>query len=448
MNLLHTRAYQAKQLNHLKQHSYQHRETEDSNVYAPTDKPAMKQNNVRFTHSIHDIGKESWDILSTSDNPFLRFEFLAALEDCQCIDSPTQGIPLNSGWIPHYAIVENEQQAVVAIAPVFKKLHSYGEYVFDWAWADAYQRHGLQYYPKLVWAIPFTPSTGPRMVSQGNQTECTLYHQLIAEGLTDYCQTHDFSGWHCLFPNSVAQQALASTNSTVSNTMNRTSCQFHWFNRDNNGEGLTDFTHYLEKFTSRKRKNIKKERARLLESGFSFHQKSGFEIDESDIENFYHCYQLTYAKRNSRGYLTLAFFKQLLKTMPEQLLLVQAHYNDTDSRSSKVVANALYFKDADNLYGRYWGCLEEFDSVHFECCYYQGIEYCIEHNLSHFDPGTQGEHKISRGFEPTICHSQHWIAHPEFRQAIDDFLTAEKSDVDHYASQASDYLPFKIQIPN
>lgn len=410
-------------------------------MYAPTDSQAMKQNSVRFTHSIHDIGKESWDALSTSDNPFLRFEFLAALEDCQCIDSPTQSMPLNSGWIPHYAIVEDEQQTRLAIAPIFQKLHSYGEYVFDWAWADAYQRHGLQYYPKLVWAVPFTPSTGPRMISQGSERECTQYQQQIAEGLTKYCQAHAFSGWHCLFPNLVTQQAFKSANSTMS----RTSCQFHWFNGDSNGKGFTDFTHYLEKFTSRKRKNIRKERTRLLESGFSFHQKSGFEISESDIVNFYHCYQLTYAKRNSKGYLTLAFFKQLFKTMPEQLLLVQAEYNDADS--SRVVANALYFKDADHLYGRYWGCLEEFDSLHFECCYYQGIEYCIQHKLSYFDPGTQGEHKISRGFEPTICHSQHWIAHPEFSQAIDDFLTAEKLDVDYYASQASDYLPFKLQTP-
>lgn len=407
---------------------------------------------IRFSHSIYDIGKESWDALSTSDNPFLRFEFLAALEDSQCIDSPTQCIPLNSGWIPHYAIVEDEQQTALAIAPVFQKLHSYGEYVFDWAWADAYQHHGLQYYPKLVWAIPFTPSTGPRMISQGNQHECTRYHQLIAEGLTAHCHTHNFSGWHCLFPNTIAQQAFESSNSTINNptntTMSRTSCQFHWFNGDNNGKKFNDFNHYLEKFTSRKRKNIKKERARLLEAGFSFHQKSGFEISESDIENFYHCYQLTYAKRNSRGYLTLAFFKQLLKTMPEQILLVQANYQahdkNTDNNNNRVVANALYFKDANNLYGRYWGCLKEFDSVHFECCYYQGIEYCIEHNLGHFDPGTQGEHKISRGFEPTICHSQHWIAHPEFSDAIKNFLYEEKLDVQRYAAQAKQYLPFNI----
>jgi predicted N-acyltransferase len=405
-------------------------------------------NSIRFSRSIYSIGQQQWNSLSNTDNPFLRFEFLAALEDCNCIDSEKQTpilktTPLNSGWIPSYALLENEEQVVLAIAPVFEKFHSYGEYVFDWAWADAYQHNGLKYYPKLVWAIPFTPSTGPRIISQGDNPQQLKYHQQIAEGLTVYCQQHNYSGWHCLFPNSQAQEAIKQSR----NSMSRTSCQFHWFNSDQLNNSFTDFSHYLEKFTSRKRKNIKKERSRLLESGFSFHRKSGTEINHKDIENFYHCYQLTYAKRNSRGYLTLAFFKQLLKTMPEQLLLVQAQYhnnNESSNGESSVVANALYFKDSDNLYGRYWGCLEEFDSLHFECCYYQGIEYCIENNLNHFDPGTQGEHKISRGFEPTICHSQHWIAHPEFSRAINDFLTEEKLDIQHYAAQATEHLPFKV----
>lgn len=401
-------------------------------------------NTVRFAPSIHRIGQQQWNSLSNTDNPFLRFEFLAALEDCNCVDSEKQTSPLDSGWIPNYALLENEDQVVLAIAPVFQKLHSYGEYVFDWAWADAYQRHGLQYYPKLVWGIPFTPSSGPRIISQGNHDQQSQYYQLIAEGLTTHCQIQHYSSWHCLFPEQLAQRAFEKAN----NAMSRTSCQFHWFNGNNDETRFSDFTHYLEKFTSRKRKNIKKERSRLLESGFSFNRKSGIEISLNDIENFYHCYQLTYAKRNSRGYLTLAFFKQLIKTMPEQILLVQAQYlNNTNSTNdeSRVVANALYFKDSDNLYGRYWGCLEEFDSLHFECCYYQGIEYCIENNLSHFDPGTQGEHKISRGFEPTICHSQHWIAHPEFSHAINEFLTEEKSDIQLYAAQATEFLPFKIK---
>lgn len=406
-------------------------------------------NRLRFSNSIHEIGSEIWQKLLNTDNPFLRFEFLAALEDTLCIDTPKKKIALNSGWIPHYAILEDEENTAIAIAPVFKKLHSYGEYVFDWAWADAYQRHGLNYYPKLIWAIPFTPSSGPRIISQGSPSQRELFHQQIANGLSQYCQQNNLSSWHCLFPDDSANNALCHNNdssylnshltkqtSTTKTRLYRKSCQFHWFNND-----FTDFSNYLEKFTSRKRKNIKKERARLLDAGFVFHQKVASQITEADIENFYHCYQLTYAKRNRRGYLTLAFFKQLLTTMPDQLLLVQAQL--PANQGSHIVANALYFKDADNLYGRYWGCLEEYDSLHFECCYYQGIEFCIKNHLTHFDPGTQGEHKISRGFEPTICHSQHWIAHPQFREAIDGFIQEEQTNVDAYSSLVAQHLPFK-----
>lgn len=405
-------------------------------------------NNIKFISSIHNIGALNWNSLLSSDNPFLRFEFLSALEDCQCINSANTPQTLNSGWIPHYALLEDEQQKPLAIAPIYQKRHSYGEYVFDWAWADAYERYGLNYYPKLVWAIPFTPSTGPRIISQGNNDQLLAYYQDIALALSQHCLEHDFSSWHCLFPDLLATRALTSAPTTSTRnppftsqagmsltsdtSMLRTSCQFHWFN-----EGFKDFSHYLEKFTSRKRKNIKKERARLQESGFVFQQKTESEISEEDIEIFYHCYQLTYAKRQRYGYLTLNFFKQLLKTMPEQMLLIQAQ------RCGKNVANALYFKDADNLYGRFWGCLEEFDSLHFECCYYQGIDYCIENNLSHFDPGTQGEHKISRGFEATTCYSLHWIAHPQFREAIDHFIKEEQLAVEDYATAVKEHSPFK-----
>lgn len=380
-------------------------------------------NTVRFVNSIHDIGQELWTTLSRTDNPFLRYDFLAALEDSHSIGS------VNTGWLPHYALLEKQGQ-LLAIAPVFQKMHSYGEYVFDWGWADAYQRHGLKYYPKLVWAIPFTPSTGPRIISQAQPEQQAHYVQLIAQALTNYCQHQKFSGWHCLFPEPSTNEAISQTPASLP-IMSRTSCQFHWFN-----ESFIDFDHYLEKFTSRKRKNIKKERSRLQTLGFQFSTKTADQITPSDIETFYHCYQLTYAKRNMRGYLSLEFFQLILQSMPEQLVLVQAQQVSTS------LACALYFKDDDNLYGRYWGCLEEFDSLHFECCYYQGIEYCIEHDISHFDPGTQGEHKISRGFEPTLCYSQHWIAHPQFSQAINEFLLEEESDIKNYITQATSSLPF------
>lgn len=443
---------------------------------------------VRFTSSIHDIGFDKWNELLNTDNPFLRYEFLSALEDTHCIDSHSMNssstlMPphnsLESGWIPHYAILEdtspeerllNPEPQIVAIAPVFKKLHSYGEYVFDWSWAEAYERHGLNYYPKLTWAIPFTPSSGPRIISQGTSEQINEYYQTFAQGLTKYCQIHHLSGWHCLFPIFSANKSLNTIKrqgvSKSEKTMERLSCQFHWYN-NKQGPFLTnskssdyfqDFDEYLESFTSRKRKNVKKERAKLLANGFSFLQKESNEITSEDIVNFYTCYQQTYAKRNSQGYLSLEFFQEIHRNMPETLLLVQAKLpvnafssNETPHQkrdSVQVVANALYFKDEDNLYGRYWGCFEEFDNLHFECCYYQGIEYCIQNGLGHFDPGTQGEHKISRGFRPIMCFSQHWISHPQFANAIQEFIDSEKQNIQLYANAANQRLPFNQSYLN
>ena len=448
---------------------------------------------VRFISSIHDIGSETWNTLLDTDNPFLRFEFLSALEDTYCIDSP-KNTPfmkdsqnyksIDSGWIPHYAILEelppenqssNQEPNILAIAPVFKKYHSYGEYVFDWSWAEAYERHGLNYYPKLVWAIPFTPSSGPRIISQGTLEQINDYYQKIAQGLTEYCQLNQLSGWHCLFPDAPANVSLNTPpplGSSKTTTMQRLSCQFHWYNNkhslvninNDSSNYFQDFEEYLETFSSRKRKNVKKERTKLLTEGFTFQQKESDEITPEDILSFYNCYQQTYAKRNSQGYLSLEFFQRIHQEMPEALLLVQAklpvrttpsdndkiHAQDPYQKNDtlEVVANALYFKDENNLYGRYWGCFEEFYNLHFECCYYQGIEYCIKKRLGHFDPGTQGEHKISRGFRPITCFSQHWIAHPQFAEAIQDFIHSEKQNIQLYAEAAGQRLPFNQSYLN
>lgn len=220
-------------------------------------------NSIRFTNTIYDITLDEWNSLLTTDNPFLRYEFLAALEDGECVNSPKNSI-LNTGWMPHYAILEDANNTLLAIAPVFQKLHSYGEYVFDWSWAEAYERHGFNYFPKLIWAIPFTPSTGPRVISAGNTEQQANYHQQIADGLTQFCLQNEFSSWHCLFPNAFANLALNNS----SQTLERSSCQFHWFNND-----FDDFAHFIDQFTSRKRKNIKKERAKLADSGIRFIKK-------------------------------------------------------------------------------------------------------------------------------------------------------------------------------
>jgi len=393
----------------------------------------------KFIHSIHTIDEEIWKQLLQTDYPFQQYQWLAALEDNNCISSVTNKADFERlGWRAHYLLLEEDCQPV-AIAPIFEKLHSYGEYVFDWSWADAYHRHGLEYYPKLVWTIPFTPSTGPRLICQTNTANFKRYAEYCARALTEYCQAHDYSGWHCLYPQDDLKAAIKRQ------TLSRNSCQFHWYNLSLSGHRYQSFDHFLEDFTSRKRKNVRKERARFQSSQIEIKRLSGADISARDIENFYRCYQLTYMKRGMQGYLNLNFFQQLRETMADQMLLVQANLtpDSSDNGGQQNIANALYFKDERNLYGRYWGCLDEYDSLHFECCYYQGIEYCIENNLEHFDPGTQGEHKISRGFRPVICHSQHWIAHPQFRDAIDRFVQEEAMDIKHYQQQASIHLPFK-----
>jgi len=393
----------------------------------------------RFEHSIHNIPARQWNRLLPNDNPFLRYEWFAALEDSGCISSSANQVDFQRlGWQAYYLLIEEDDQ-LVAIAPVFKKLHSYGEYVFDWSWADAYHRNGLEYYPKLLWAIPFTPSTGPRLVTKAKDRDFQRYAQYCANALTKYCQSHSYSGWHCLYPEQKLKDAVNQL------SLPRNSCQFHWYNLSLSGHRYQNFDHFLDDFTSRKRKNVRKERARFKSSDVEIKRLTGSDITPEDIENFYRCYQLTYLKRGMQGYLNLNFFQQLRETMAEQMLLVQANLtpDSSDSGGQQNIANALYFKDEKNLYGRYWGCLDEYDSLHFECCYYQGIEHCIENELEHFDPGTQGEHKISRGFRPVICHSQHWIAHPQFRNAIDRFLQEETLDIKHYQQQASEHLPFK-----
>lgn len=395
----------------------------------------------KFVHSIHAIGEECWNQLIQTDNPFLQYSWLAALQDNHCIASENQQTEIeHSGWQAHYLLVEKDEK-IVAIAPVFEKHHSYGEYIFDWAWADAYHRHGLDYYPKLVWAVPFTPSTGPRLISQAKSSEYNDLSRYCAEALTEFCQQYNFSGWHCLYPEDALKEAIKAQ------TLSRNSCQFHWYNLSLSGHRYQNFEHFLADFSSRKRKNVRKERKRFQSSDIEIKRLTGSHISQQDIENFYHCYQLTYLKRGMQGYLNLNFFQQLRQTMADQMLLVQANLISEDDNQAcsgkKNIANALYFKDQKNLYGRYWGSLDEYHSLHFECCYYQGIEYCIENDLQHFDPGTQGEHKISRGFRPIICNSQHWIAHPQFRAAIKRFVEEEQQDIRHYQQQASEHLPFK-----
>ena len=375
---------------------------------------------AEFLTSLDQVTAADWNAIAGEDYPFLRHEFLYGLEKTGCTTA-------ESGWQPcHLGL--HDTQGLLGVLPLYLKSHSYGEYVFDWSWADAWQRSGLEYYPKLVSAIPFTPATGPRLCTrEGTRPEDIWPAALRA--LQQFATRQDISSWHLLFPEQKVSQQLLDLGSH-----RRTATQFHWFNDD-----YRSFDDFLGTFTSRKRKSLKRERARVAEQGLKLRTLTGREITARDWEQFYLFYQLTYAKRSGhRGYLTREFFLETAPSLGEQVVMVVAHHG------AQAVAAALYFRSQDTLYGRYWGCQGEFDCLHFEACYYRGIEYCIEHGLRRFDPGAQGEHKIQRGFRPVPTWSNHWIADPNLSAAVGDFTRREESHSEQYQNQAAQLLPFRV----
>jgi predicted N-acyltransferase len=382
----------------------------------PTEKPALE---ARFLSSLQLIDASAWNALAGTDYPFTRHEFLLALEESGATNA-------ESGWQPCHATLYQDDQ-LVALMPLYIKSHSYGEYVFDWGWADAWRRHGLDYYPKLVSAIPFTPATGPRLCISAGQERATLLKAML-QAIQQLADKQQLSSWHLLFPEQEDAALLADMGVST-----RLASQFHWFNR-----GYECFDDFLAGFNSRKRKSLRRERRRVAEQGLELRVLEGSDIQAHHWDRFFHFYQLTYAKRSGHGgYLSREFFQRVGQSLPQHCVMVMAYLE------GEAVAGSLCFKSSNTLYGRYWGCLEELDCLHFEACYYQGIEYCIKQGLQRFDPGAQGEHKIQRGFEPTRTWSSHWIANPDFAQAIADFTRRENPHIESYIAEASSYLPFK-----
>ncbi|TDO97362.1 GNAT family N-acetyltransferase [Marinomonas balearica] len=376
--------------------------------------------------SAEKIGRNRWNTaIGETAYPFAQFDFHLALEQSHSIGEGT-------GWYPEYLLVTEDDDDPIAIVPTYLKTHSQGEFVFDWSWADAYQRHGMAYFPKRIWAVPFSPVSGPRVFSQldptGESEEFGHLYATLADLITEANKERDFSSWHLLF----TKQHHADLLVQKPELLHRVSCQFHWFNRN-----YRDMTDYFATFASRKRKSARKERDKVNAQGIHLARKLGTELSTEDIEFFYQCYQATYAKRGQEGYLTQAFFERLVDSIGDNILLVLAYQGER-----KVAASWCFFDD-HSLYGRYWGCIEEFDCLHFEACYYQGIEFCIERGLQHFDPGTQGEHKIARGFEPVFSHSIHYIEHSGFRDAIERFCDEETTAVREYHQDTHTLLPFK-----
>ncbi|MGY6274352.1 GNAT family N-acetyltransferase [Methylomonas sp. MgM2] len=370
---------------------------------------------LKAVHRIGQINAADWNRLAGSDYPFLRHEFLAALEHSGSVCEAT-------GWQPGHLQV-NDKGRLIAAMPLYQKQHSWGEYVFDQQWAQAYQYHGLNYYPKWLTAVPFTPCQGPRLLMAPGADRPAILALLL-----DFIRARtDISSWHCLFPEPALLSELRDSGLLI-----RSDVQFQWFNR-----GYRDFDDYLQTLSASKRKMVKRERRRVTEQGIEMRRVAGNDISQEQWQAFYRFYAMTYLKRRSQPYLTEAFFRQIAADMPERCLLVLAVKDGT------YVGAALSFVGSRSLYGRYWGCFEEYNALHFEACYYQGLEYCISQGLQHFDSGAQGEHKIARGFEPVLTHSAHWIKDPRFARVIADFVEREKSHVQQYRDSAADYLPFK-----
>lgn len=373
---------------------------------------------VKQIESISDVAAAEWNALAGNDYPFIRHEFLVALEQSGSVSEST-------GWLPRHLLVY-DREALVALLPLYMKTHSFGEYVFDQQWAAAYRRYGLAYYPKCLSAIPFTPCPGARVCVKDSAARAGVM-RLLYDFIRDLSMAQGISSWHCLFPvekEAEEWQALG--------LLRRDGVQYHWFNK-----GYRDFDDYLEAFTAAKRKMVRRERRKVGEAGVELRRVRGDRVADADWQAFYRFYALTYLKNASQPYLTPDFFTRCAAAMGDRMLLVQA------LRHGETVAAALSFIGSDTFYGRYWGCTEEYNALHFEACYYQGLDECIERGLTRFDSGAQGEHKIARGFEPVSTYSVHWLQNAAFAEAIENFLARERQMIRRYRQNAGNYLPFK-----
>jgi len=377
----------------------------------------------KVIESLAEVPVATWNQLNTEAYPFLRHEFLHALEGNGCLGE-------NTGWYPQHIVLYADDNRLLGAMPLYIKDNSFGEFVFDWSWADAYNRHGLEYYPKLVCAIPFTPATGPRLLCAADADREQVIPQLIQAALQLAQQQH-CSSLHYLFTHEAEQRLL-----NQQGLLTRVGCQFHWQNNE-----YQDFEQFLATLNAKRRKNIRRERRLVKEADIELSVLTGDSATEADWVALHQFYSNTFFERGRLPPLTLNFFCELGQSMGEQLVLAFA------GKAGQRVAGAISFCSDTALYGRHWGCLKEYNSLHFELCYYQYLEYCIARGLQRFEPGAQGEHKIWRGFLPTLTYSAHWIAHPSFGTAIADFLRRETPAVKQYASELSEQSPYR-QYPN
>lgn len=372
---------------------------------------------VEIKESILSIDAASWDALA-GDMPLLRHAFLGALESAHAVGKGT-------GW-QAYPLIVKDDGVLVGAMPLYVKSHSYGEYVFDWAWADAYQRSGLNYYPKLLSAIPFTPITSARLLVKSSQDADEL-RALMLSALVQTATHHGLSSVHINFPDSVCEKALSQTD-----WLRRTGVQFRWENQH-----FADFDAFLATLSHDKRKKIKQERKKIIAQQVVCKQIKGADISDADWDFFYQCYANTYIEHRSTPYLPPAFFHQIGKSMPENILLILAY------KEGEPIAAALNIYNEKCLYGRYWGAMHYVPNLHFELCYYQAQAFCIAERIQYFEGGAQGEHKLARGFSPRATCSYHYILQPYFATAIAEFLKNESEGVAAYTTELEDRAPFK-----
>jgi predicted N-acyltransferase len=380
---------------------------------------------VKVSRRIADIGREAWDACARNPayagNPFIGFDFLAAVEEAHCAVEKT-------GWGPHHLVVEDEAGAVAAVMPLYLKSHSQGEYIFDHAWADAYERAGGRYYPKLLSAAPFTPATGPRLLVRPD-VDVDEGRALLLGGALALCERYEISSLHVNFPTEPEWRWMGDQGLAL-----REGQQYHWENR-----GYATFDDFLAALSSGRRKTIRRER-REAQAGLEIHCLTGAELTEDHWDAFFAFYMDTGSRKWGRPYLTRSFFSLIGERMADRILLVMAR------RGGRWIAGALNLIGDDCLYGRNWGCLEDVPFLHFELCYYQAIEWAIGRGLARVEAGAQGQHKVARGYLPKPVYSAHWIADPRLRAPVERFLEEERQGVEQEMEWlAEEYSPFKAE---
>ncbi len=366
---------------------------------------------------MQEIDARAWNSLLPDDNPFLDHAFLSGLEQHGCLDP-------RHGWLPHHLGLYRSGE-LVAAAPLYIKLNSHGEYVFDWAWASAYERHGLDYYPKLLCAVPYSPISGPRLLTGSSSDVDTLRVALI-DAIHAEAKRHGWSSAHLNFSSDADSRAFVGKD-----WLPRFDWQFHWKN-----PGWRDFADFLDALTPKKRKNIRQERERVARAGVECDIVAGNELGDADWSAVHKFYLSTFSEKGNYPALTEAFFRHLGSALGGRVLVVRAW------RARRWIATALLLRSRDTLYGRYWGCTETVPGLHFETCYYQGIDYCLRQGLRSFEPGAQGEHKLARGFLPTKTRSFHWLADTRFRAAVRDALAREATALHDYRDELMAHSPY------